>query len=285
MGEPNFDGRRGCRLVVEADGFAVCEQQCDEHRAGWVGPGHRPGYTLNLPRTGGYEVRVDGREHFLDPTVASFEWPGQELYVAHPLGPCAVATLISVPEDVGAGELANRVAGAVPRTGRFELWHWALVAACRRGVDAFEVAERAWALLDLLPSQREQPVVHGIRPGTEHAHRRLVSAAREVLATGDYSLSLGAVAGHVGCSAAHLSRVFRRTTGRNMTSYRNELRVRAVLRDLTDGATSLRTLAATYGFADQAHLSRVAKMSLGMAPSRARTMLSVPSAKGQSAKG
>ena len=125
----------------------------------------------------------------------------------------------------------------------------------------------------------------GFRPGTDLAHRRLVSAAREVLATGDYSLYLGALAGHVGCSAAHLSRVFRRTTGRSMTSYRNELRVRAVLRDLTDGATSLRTLAATYGFADQAHLSRVAKKSLGMAPSRARTMLSAPSAKSLSAKG
>lgn len=266
-------GRRGCRTVAEADGFAVCVQLCDERRAAWVGPGYRTGYVLNLPRAGGFLVRTDGREHFLDPTVANFEWPGQELYVAHPLGACAPATLINLPEELGAGELADRVADAVPRDGRFEVWHWALVAACRRGVDGFEVAERVLALLDLLPGARERPRVPGTRPSTESAHRRLVSAAREALSDGEFSLSLGAVARRVGCSPAHLSRVFRRTTGRSLTAYRNELRVRAVLRDLADGATSLRALAAAYGFADQAHLSRVAKAALGLAPSRARELL------------
>lgn len=272
-GAPAWGGRRGCRLIAQADGFAVCEQLCDEDRGSWVGPGYRSGYVLNLARVGGFRVRNDGREHFLDPTVANFEWPGQELHVAHPLGPCRPATMISVPAEVGAGELADRVTGAAPRTGSFEVRHWALVAACRRGVDAFEVAERVWALLDLLPSRRDRVGVPGVRPVTAVAHRRLVASAREVLSEGDYLLGLAAVARRVGSSPAHLSRVFGRTTGQSLTAYRNELRVRAVLRDLAGGAPSLRALAATYGFADQAHLSRVARASWGLAPSRVRELV------------
>ncbi|MFL6140604.1 MAG: helix-turn-helix transcriptional regulator [Labedaea sp.] len=273
MGEPWFRGRRGCRLIVAADGFQVCEQLCDEHRVSWVGPGHRSDYVLTLPRAGGFRIRADGAEQFLDPSVANFEWPGEELFVAHPLGPCAPTTLIALPVEVGAGQLSDRVAGSVPRTGRFEMAHWALLTACRRGVDAFEVAERLWALLDLLPRQRESPPVRGARPATALAHRRLVDSAREVLADGDFAQSLETVAGRIGRSAAHLSRVFRRVTGYSLTGYRNDLRMRAVLRDLAEGASSLRMLAASYGFADQSHLTRVARARLELAPSRMRELL------------
>jgi AraC-like DNA-binding protein len=133
------------------------------------------------------------------------------------------------------------------------------------------VAERLWVLLDLLPRRRE--VSPAGRPATALAHRRLVHAAREVLADGDFTLSLEEIAGLVGCSAAHLSRVFRRVTGSSLTSYRNDLRMGAVLRDLADGAPSLRTLAAAYGFADQSHLTRVAKARLGLMPSQVRELL------------
>jgi AraC-like DNA-binding protein len=262
------------QVMADVDGFAVCEQLCNEHRQSWIGPGYRSGYVLNLARAGGFLVRTDGQEHFLDPTVANFEWPGQEIYVAHPLGPCAPATLISLPDEVGADELADRIAGALPRSGQFEVRHWALVTACRRGVDAFEVAERVWALLDLLPSRQDRTPVPGIRPATALAHQRLVAAVQELLSEEEYLLDLNTVARLVGYSPAHLSRVFRQTTGRSLTAYRNELRVRAVLRDLADSDLSLRVLAATYGFADQAHLSRVTKASLGLAPSRVRELLS-----------
>jgi AraC-like DNA-binding protein len=68
------------------------------------------------------------------------------------------------------------------------------------------------------------------------------------------------------CSPHHLSRVFRRVTGHTITFYRNELRVRAVLEDVSAGATNLRTLAAHYGFADQAHLGRVVRRHWHQSP-------------------
>jgi AraC-like DNA-binding protein len=51
------------------------------------------------------------------------------------------------------------------------------------------------------------------------------------------------------------------------------LRVRAVLSDLQDGAANLRALAAEYGFADQAHLTRVVRRQLGRSPSEVRRLV------------
>jgi AraC-like DNA-binding protein len=70
--------------------------------------------------------------------------------------------------------------------------------------------------------------------------------------------------------------VFRAVTGETLTAYRNRLRVRAVLTDVQDGAECLRTLAATYGFADQAHLVRVMRRYVGQPPARLRDALSAP---------
>ncbi len=271
-----FRGRRGCFELASADGLAVCEQHCDEVRTGWLGPGVRSRHALVLPCSGGFRLRADGVEHFVDPTVGHFEWPGQELSLAHPLGRCGPATLIDLPAEVAEGELAGRLAaGAVPRDGRLELWHRSLVASCRRGIDGFEVAERLWVLLDLVPTADDHRTVRAARyrAGTEAAHRGLVASARELLAAGEFTLGLAAVAALLGCSPSHLSRVFRRVTGTGLTAYRNRLRVRAVLGDLAGGASNLRSLAAAYGFADQAHLTRVVRADLGVPPSAARALV------------
>ena len=93
-----------------------------------------------------------------------------------------------------------------------------------------------------------------------------MSEACEALNQGGLTMGLNELARRLYCSPHHLSRVFRRVTGRTITFYRNELRVRAVLEDVTAGATNLRTLAAHYGFADQAHLGRVVRRHRHQSP-------------------
>ncbi|MGH3713484.1 MAG: helix-turn-helix domain-containing protein [Micromonosporaceae bacterium] len=257
---------RGCGLVGGADGFLVLDQHCNEARSGWVGPGELVGHSLLLPRSGGFLVRVAGRERFIDTSVAEVALPGPEAWVSHPFGACRPATRIHFPDEIGAERLPAR-GGVLPRTPGFEWHHWELVAACRRGVDGFEIADRVWTLLRALPPPHAEPALGLRRPGTDDAHRRLVRSVRELLSTGEFTLGLAAAAHLVGSSAPHLSRVFRRVTGRSVTAYRNQLRLQAVLRDLADGAPCLRTLAAQYGFADQAHLTRVVRAQLGQPPS------------------
>ena len=93
------------------------------------------------------------------------------------------------------------------------------------------------------------------------------------LLAGGLSLGLDTLAQAVGCSPHHLSRVFRAVTGEPLSTYRNRLRVRAVLSDVQDGAANLRSLAAEYGFADQAHLTRVVRRLLGRSPTEIRRLV------------
>ncbi|MFG1881847.1 helix-turn-helix domain-containing protein [Micromonospora sp. NPDC049102] len=115
------------------------------------------------------------------------------------------------------------------------------------------------------------------RPATLAAHRRLADRAREVLAHSDFTLGLGEVAREVGSSPHHLSRVFQRMTGSSLTAYRNRLRVRAVLDTPAEpDGRPLGALAADYGFADQAHLTRVVREQVGHPPARLRRLLATP---------
>ena len=138
----------------------------------------------------------------------------------------------------------------------FDLRHRELVAACRRGVDEFEATERVLLLLSELPQRTARDAASDHRAATRTEHRRLVEAVQEAFAGGHLTAGLDELARLAGSSPHHLSRVFRRLTGRTVTAYRNDLRVRAVLEDLAQGATDVAGLAATYGFADHAQLDQ-----------------------------
>lgn len=68
-----------------------------------------------------------------------------------------------------------------------------------------------------------------------------------------------------GLSPEHLSRGFGRVFGVTPQRYRLEARTRAALADLAD-ATSLAQVAATHGFADQAHMTRSVRAVTGRPP-------------------
>ncbi|NUS53804.1 MAG: helix-turn-helix transcriptional regulator [Streptomycetaceae bacterium] len=236
------------------------------------GPAGAPAaYQVILGRTGGYLRRLNGVETFADATSALVTAPGDEIQVAHPVGTGDTYTVVQWDGDVEVrlppGEL--RVGDAA------DLAHRALVAECRRGIDGFELADRIEGLmLALLPGSPDGPTA--ARPATRNAHRKLVGRAVATLLSDGYHLSLDGLAAEVSASAPHLSRVFREVTGEGLTAYRNRLRVRAVLDDLAEGATNLRTLAARYGFADQSHLNRVMRRHLGRAPSDLQQVVRAP---------
>src|SRR5262249_15020783 len=108
------------------------------------------------------------------------------------------------------------------------------------------------------------------------AQRALVAHVAEAMASGYLTASIGDLARLACCSPHHLSRVFRRVTGQTLTSYRNELRVRAVLTRVHERNRPLRSLAAEYGFADQAHLPGVTRRHLGAPPTTLRALLTGP---------
>jgi len=274
--DPNVERRLAGRMLTLAapPGMFVYETWCLDDTRRLSGPVYEFSWNLIMMRSGGFLQRRDGQEDFYDATSAYVSRPGQELHLGHPAGPGDVSTGIWLSEQVVAdccdgGALLPQ--GRIVTSARFDVAHRSLVAACRRGIDEFEAAERCYDLLGRLRSLA--------RPGdwrkgsTEEAHRALVASAAEAMASGHLTADLPDLARLVSCSPHHLSRVFRTVTGRTLTSYRNDLRVRAVLTSLHNGRHSLRSLAAEYGFADQAHLTRVIRRHLGTTPTSIRGLL------------
>jgi AraC-like DNA-binding protein len=262
-------GSGGC--LAHVGGLDLFEARCGVDRRSYSGPAFGATYRIVLVRSGAFLATVDGRESFVDSTVGLLTYPGDELRVAHPLGSGDTFTAI---------EMDRRLASQWPRRetplhvdDALDLRHRALVAACRRGVDDLTALDQVHALLDRLLATGGDRKGRTRRAATVGAHRRLVDGARQALRAGGYALGLEQLAALVGCSPHHLSRVFRQVTGETLTAHRNRLRVRAVLADLQDEATNLRTLAATYGFADQAHLIRVVRGQLGQPPGALRRWL------------
>ncbi len=252
----------------------VYEIHCRDDRRRLAGPGYEFSWNLVMVRSGGFLQRLDGREDFYDATSAYLSWPGQERYTGHPAGPGDVSTGIWLSQRLvceaweGGGPVPS---GRVVTSAGFDLRHRALVAACRRGVDEFEVAERVYDLLERFGSLAGPGAWP--RGSTELAHRALAAQAAEAMAAGHLTASIEDLARLVSCSAAHLSRVFHRVTGHSVTFHRNELRVRRVLNELAEGQRCLRSLSAAYGFADQAHMTRVIGRHLGSTPSALRDLL------------
>ncbi|MET9954852.1 helix-turn-helix transcriptional regulator [Streptomyces sp. NPDC006339] len=289
MGEDGRDGRglprcdavrerRGqLRGRITAAGITVQDILCCEDRTGFAAPGRAEAYTVVLTRSGGYLRRIAGEEFFVDPSGGYLTRPGDEQRVAHPAGPGDRSTEFRV----GAALFADRFDGPpVSRrftvTGATDVRHRALLAAARRGADSFELADRLHRLLDgVAESAGHWRTDTGTRPATARGHGRLVRDTCAVLAGGAPALRLPLedLARAVGASPHHLSRVFRAVTGSSLTRYRNELRIRGVLHALEEGEDSLRTLAHAYGFADQAHLTRLCRDRTGQPPSAVRGLL------------
>ncbi|CAM5652773.1 AraC family transcriptional regulator [Streptomyces spiroverticillatus] len=277
--------RRGAgQTLFCTDALTVTDIHCCEDRTGFVGPGREDMYGVALTRAGGYLRRVNGEEFFVDVTGGHLLRPGDEHHIAHPAGSGDRSTILQMDARYFADRFDRRPraphlsgARAVAVDGATDLRHRAFVAAARRGADVFELTERTHALLDGVAGAAGQWTVRGsCGPATAKAHRRLAADACAALTAHPEhlpALTLDELARTVGASPHHLSRVFRAVTGSTLTAYRNQVRVRAVLHALAEGGPGLRALAAAYGFADQAHLTRVVRQYTGAVPSSVRQEL------------
>ncbi|MGW3073382.1 MULTISPECIES: helix-turn-helix transcriptional regulator [unclassified Kitasatospora] len=266
---------RRSRLACQS-GLRITELACfEDHRS------FRPVVTgapddavlvLSLIRSGGFVLRTGGREDFVDPTTGFLLRRGDDAAVAHLTDAPELSTVLEFHQDVHGECPGGSGPRSLPVDPGLDLAHRSLVAACRAGADPFEVAERAHGLMARLTGGRPS-TGGGRRAATALAHRRIAHQACAALIDGPPTLGLEEVSRAAGCSPFHLSRVFRSVTGRTLTSYRNQLRVRAVAEEIV-GGRPLRELAAQYGFADQAHLTRVFRQYAGELPSVVRSVLS-----------
>lgn len=217
---------------------------------------------------------VHGVEQILDPAGVYVERPGSEQQFAHPCGEDVYTEMI-----LSELQLVTLLGGdpAVPEglvftTPELTVAHRLLLTRAHAGDDAFEVGERAVVLAaDLLAQLATRRVTAG-RPRSAAARRKLADDARAALGA-DVKLGLNCLARAVGCSACHLSRVFREETGITLTLYRHRIRLAHALERLAEGERDLALLAHDLNYSDQSHLTHALRRARGLTPGRLRTLL------------
>lgn len=232
-----------------------------------------PAFGVTFPRSGVYIHNTARGTIVIDPTVAVFRSAGDEQVTTHPSDLGDRNTELQFPPEVVAPLLDThdrfRLQTA-PISEKVTARHRRLLRRLHHGTvtNPLEIEEEALSLLG---------TVHQIKPIVKVSHwqQRLVDETRQYLARRfREELDLGTVATAVGSSPFHLSRTFKRATGRSITEYRTALRVRFAIDRIAGGDDDLSRLAVEAGFYDHAHMTNTFRRSLGSPPSHLRAWLS-----------
>ena len=136
--------------------------------------------------------------------------------------------------------------------------------------DALFVEETAAELI--ARAMRGPAVPSGRRPATRRDRAELTEAAKDLLvARLTEPLSLAGLARELHVSPFHLTRVFRERTGRTLTEYLHDLRLRAAVDRL--GEESLSRIAADLGYCSPSHFTDRFRAAFGVPPSQLRNLM------------
>ena len=140
--------------------------------------------------------------------------------------------------------------------------------------------EPLWAdvtALQLVADVLESAFVHrGVerrpkREGTDADHAERAEAAKTYLASRvSERITLDEVARAVHASPFHLARIFQQQTGVPVHRYLTQLRLRASLERLAEGASDLTALALELGFSSHSHFTDAFRREFGKSPSEMR---------------
>jgi AraC-like DNA-binding protein len=246
----------------------------------WCDPGHvrdsdlevEPAFGVSFPRAGVYIQHTSGGTIVVDPTVAVFRNAGDELVTTHPSDEGDRNTELQFPPDVLAPLLNNRdrfrlQTAPIPETVTAR--HRRLLRRLQKRpvANPLEVEEEALSLLATVCQIESSGKV-------SEAQQKVVDGTRQYLAWHfRQELDLSTVARAVGSSPFHLSRLFKKATGRTITEYRTALRVRFAIDRLAEGDDDLSRLAVEAGFYDHSHMTNTFRRRLGSPPSHLRVWL------------
>ena len=256
-------------------GVALHIHDCRKPRGGWSPVEQFGQHTLVLVRSGGFQIRLNGREDYLGRSAAYFESRGAEYQIRHPTNRGDSTAMFSFTDEAFERHVRGEQVPARPifADGAIELSHRQLVRALDRGIDAFEAQERIATLIGRLLKLGDLKLGEPIRPSTRAAHARIVRHAIEAVTENPFGVALTDLADALEYSPFHVSRVFKRSVGMTLTRFRNRVRVATVLASLEQGEHDLAGLANHLGFTDQAHMTRVLRAETGLTPARAREVL------------
>jgi AraC family transcriptional regulator len=111
-----------------------------------------------------------------------------------------------------------------------------------------------------------------LQPTSGRAPLWLASVVDSLHARAAEEIELEELARLAGVHPAHLTRVFRNRHGCSIGEYVRRLRIERAARELAESPRPIAAIAASLGFADQSHFSRVFARVTGMSPGRYRRL-------------
>lgn len=263
---------------------AVTRYRC--HKGGaHRGEEAQEGHVIALPLGGSFLKRGRLGEVLADANHAVL-FNDQEPYeTGHPCGhgdhgvamvlpPAAACALVGSWDPQGAErpERPFQVSHAVLDAGCLPALRALLEALAHPGPDPLAVDELIFDLAALVIGRaHRQRGVGPRREATGRAHRDQVEGVKALInrRLGE-ALDLESIARAVGASPYHLSRLFKAHTGLAIHQYRTQLRLRAAMARLAEGAEDLTELALDLGFSSHAHLTATFSRDVGAPPSAFR---------------
>ena len=259
--------------VASRPEFTVSSWACRPHGLGWMSVERPTDARLVLVLAGRFRRRSPGGTVDLDRTIGYLGEPGEEEQFAHPSGGDACTSVQLSPASWRqlVGEPGRMRVSTVYVDARTELAHRRLLAAGRSDID-YRLAEELVGLL--AAATRDAAQRTPLHEASGPFDRRLVQRARAAIHDGHPAAGgLFGLAELVGASPYRLSRAFPRELGVTVTRYRNRVRVGRALDQLAHADSSVADVAASLGFADQAHLTRTVREHVGQTPAAVRRAL------------
>ncbi len=262
------------QTLISRPDFSIATWSCTGEHADWSEPERPVDGRFVLVRSGRFHRRGSGGAVEHDATLGYLGTPGEPEHFAHPHGGDACTSLQLNAENWWqlAGEPERTGPAAVYVDARLELAHRRLLAAGRADPD-YQLAEGLVQLVGAaLRSAAQRPIPAG--SPARLSERRLVAQAREAIRQADdAAVGLFPLAAALGVSPYRLSRSFSNELGVSVTRYRNRIRVERALDHLHRGESTMADVAATLGFADQAHFCRTVRAHTGWTPTATRREL------------
>ena len=279
-GNPEID-----TLIMGTACTAIGQFRCPVDHASFVDSGPISDPLFVFPRTAVWIQHEDARAFHSDPTLVTIYNKGQRYTRRASSHQRDRSDWFALSDDVARDVMAFATPSARDGERLFTRTRTASNAALYLRQRVLLQQARRGELSALELDERVIEIAHDVlapRPGassccvrrTTSRRAAVADAARAMLAADPAgSLSLGALADHVDTSPFHLCRLFRAETGQTLRSYRNQLRCRLALEDLSIGASNISAIAHRYGFTSHSHFVRVARHLFGDAPGTIRQRL------------
>lgn len=120
-----------------------------------------------------------------------------------------------------------------------------------------------------LPLRIVEEYARAVKCFSTHGYGRLVNGAVQYLCTHIIEeISISHIAEELFVSEAHLSRMFRKETGKSITQYLNEMRIEMAKNLLKQGGRNITQVATMVGYRDSCYFSRVFHAVTGTSPKK-----------------